>query len=170
MEINQPAPDFELPDLQGQVHRLGEARGRVALIDFWSAECPWVARVDGELLPAVRAWGEAVHLLMVAANASEGDDLLAAAAGARGIPFVLRASSTVLDRYGVEITPQLFVVDRDGILRYSGAFDDVTFRQRRAERRYLLEAVEAVLAGRRPDPARTPPYGCTVMRQAPESC
>lgn len=170
VKIDQPAPEFSLPDLQGNLHRLSDYRGRIAVIDFWSAECPWVTRVDRELLLALHAWGERLVLLPVAANANEGETLLAATARERGLPCVLRASPEVLDAYTVEITPYLFVVDGDGILRYSGAFDDVTFRRHTPTRFYLSEAVAALLSGRRPEPAQTSPYGCAVLRQFPESC
>jgi hypothetical protein len=58
------------------------------------------------------------------------------------------------------------VIDQAGLLRYQGAVDDVTFRQRTPTRYYLREAVEALLAGRQPQPQETPPYGCTVVRYA----
>jgi hypothetical protein len=170
VKINLPAPDFNLPDLQGAMHRLSEVRGRIAVLNFWSAECAWVERVDRALLPALRAWGPEVALLTVAANAHESDALLAETAAGRGLPFVLRGSPEVLDAYAVEVTPHLFVIDRDGVVRYAGAFDDVTFSKRQAGRQYLPEAVTALLAGRLPDPSRTLPYGCTVVRRMPELC
>jgi peroxiredoxin len=170
VEINQPAPDFSLPDLSGTTHRLGEVRGRIAVVNFWSAECPWVARVDRELVAGLQAWGESLALLTIAANASESDELVAGTARDRRLPLVLRASPEVLEAYAVEVTPQLFVVDAGGLLRYTGAFDDVTFRRRVPTRYYLSEAIAALLSGRLPDPPRTPPYGCTVMRQSPELC
>ncbi|NIN98048.1 MAG: redoxin domain-containing protein, partial [Anaerolineae bacterium] len=37
-QLDQPAPDFSLPDLQGKLHRLAEMRGRIVLLSFWSAE------------------------------------------------------------------------------------------------------------------------------------
>ena len=42
--------------------------------------------------------------------------------------------------------------------------DDVTLRRKAPTLSYLAEAVEAVLAGRRPDPAETPPFGCIIVR------
>ncbi len=170
MKPGNPAPDFSLPDLDGKLHRLGDSRGRIALVNFWSAECPWAGRVDAGLLPLWKTWGGRVDLLPIAANANESDEMLAAAARQRGLPFVLRGSLEVLNAFGAETTPHFFVVDAGGILRYAGAFDDVTFRQRTATRFYLKDAVEALLSGRLPDPALTPAYGCAVVRQTPESC
>jgi hypothetical protein len=56
-------------------------------------------------------------------------------------------------------------MDRDGILRYRGAVDDVTFRQRKATRFFLKEAVDALLEGHLPARTETPAYGCTIVRE-----
>jgi hypothetical protein len=170
VELNQPAPDFSLLDLAGQLHRLGELRGRIVIVNFWSAECPWAERADGELLSYLSGWGDRVTLLTVAANANEPNELVAAVARAHSLPFVLRGSREVLDAYGAQTTPHLFVVDAAGLLRYRGAMDDVTFRNRTVTRLYLKEAVDVLLAGHLPDPAETPAYGCAVIRHLPESC
>jgi hypothetical protein len=62
----------------------------------------------------------------------------------------------------------LFVLDKDGILRYQGAFDDITFHQREATIHYLKDAVEALLARSNPEIAQSPPYGCLLVRYSPE--
>jgi hypothetical protein len=51
------------------------------------------------------------------------------------------------------------------MLRYQGAVDNITFRKREATHFFLQEAVEALLAGRLPQPAETPAYGCTIVRE-----
>jgi peroxiredoxin len=163
----QTVPDFNLPDLEGRRHALQDDRGRIAIVNFWSAECPWVERTDRELTGYLREWGEQVALLPVAANANETPALLAQVAAERGLPFVLHdAKGQVADLFGAQTTPHLFVIDARGVLRYQGAFDDVTFRQRTATQLFLRQALTAVLAGRRPDPAQTPPYGCAITRYA----
>jgi len=170
VELNRLAPDFALPDLEGRLHRLSDFRGRIIVVNFWSADCPWVERVDRELLACLPDWGERVVLVTIAANLNEDDGLVAAAAGQRGLPLVLRGRPEVLDAYAAELTPHLFVVDAEGVLRYAGAFDDLSFRRRTPTHIYLREAVEALLAGRLPDPAKTPAYGCAIVRRLPDSC
>jgi peroxiredoxin len=164
MELHQPAPDFELADLDGKLHHLSDSLGRIVIVNFWSAECPVAEQVDRELLGYLKSWGEGVVLLTVAANANESEDLLTAAARSRGLPLVLRCRREILDAYNAQTTPHLFVVDTEGILRYRGAFDDITFRQRIARKFYLKDAIEAILSGSLPDPAETAPYGCVITR------
>ena len=169
LELNCPAPNFELADLDGSLHCLSDSRGRIVVLNFWSAECPWAERADRELLSYFKEWGGRVILLTIAANAHEPDLQCAAAARTQGLPFVLRATPEVLDAYAAQTTPHLFVVDTDGILRYRGALDDVAFRQREPTRLFLKDAVETLLAGRLPKIQESAPYGCTIIRFVLES-
>lgn len=166
MQINQPAPDFELPDLHGHPHRLSAYRGKIVIVNFWSAECPHSERADRSLMACLVQWGGEVELLPVAANRSEALQAVEEAARSRRLPRVLiDAEHVVADLYEAVATPHVFVVDRHGILRYRGAVDDVTFRHRTATRFYLEEAVEALLAGRLPALPETPAYGCAIVRE-----
>jgi peroxiredoxin len=168
IQNGQPAPDFELPDLDGQLHRLGALRGRVVVLNFWSAECPWAERADQMLEAYRRKWGDAVVVWQIASNINESAEMLAEIARQRELPVVLHDSRhEVADQYGAQTTPHLFVIDGRGVLRYQGALDDTSFRQREARRFYLRQAVEAVLEGQDPDPAQTAPYGCTIVRAIP---
>ena len=166
MELHQPALDFELPDLHGKLHRSYDHRGKILIINFWSAECPHSARADGLILDLLKEWKGEVELLSIAANQSESAQMTAEAAEARGIPIVLiDAGHVVADRYEAMTTPHVFVLDRQGILRYRGAVDDVTFRRRASSQFYLRDAVEALHKGEVPERSETPPYGCTIVRE-----
>jgi thiol-disulfide isomerase/thioredoxin len=163
--IGAPAPDFRLTDLEGRMHTPRRASGHILVLNFWSAECPHSVRLDQALTDLQAAWGGKVEVWCIAPNANEDLASIRAAAEARGVPVVLPdASQVAADRYGVMATPHLFVLDGEGILRYSGAPDDVTFRQRTPTRNYLSQAIEALLAGREPDPAQTRAFGCAVTR------
>ena len=167
LEINQPAPQFTLPDLDERIHMLSDYRGRIVIVNFWSAECPHSERVDANITACLAEWGDSVTLLSIASNANESDEMINGAANRRKIPVLLRdADQTVADRYGALTTPHAFVIDRQGILRYRGAVDNVGFRQRVATEFYLKEAVEALLSNRLPEVTEMQPFGCTVVRYA----
>ena len=166
MESGVPAPDFTLSDLDGIAHTLSGYRGRIVLINFWSAECPWSERADDQFKSWLREWGERVVLLTVASNVNESALQVREISRQRGIaPVLLDSGCRVADAWGAQTTPHAFVVDEAGILRYQGAVDDVTFRQRTPRRFYVKEAVDALLAGRLPEVASSPAYGCTIVRQ-----
>ena len=166
MQLNEPAPDFELLDLQGVFRKLRDCCGKIVIINFWSAECPHSERTDQYLVSLLERWNEQVVLLSIAANQNESLQMLAEAARARRISNVLIDSEhAVADLYEAFTTPHVFVLDREGILRYRGAVDDITFRRKEATRFFLQEAVEALLHGQLPALSETPTYGCTIVRE-----
>lgn len=166
MELHQPAPDFELPDWHGRLHKLSNSRGKIVIVNFWSAECPHSERTDRYLLGLLDGWNGEVALLSVAANRNESIQRVAETAKAHNLPNVLLdADHHVADIYEAVTTPHIFVIDREGILRYRGAVDDLTFRHREATRFFLREAVDALLNGRLPVIHETPAYGCTIVRE-----
>ncbi|HJR81931.1 MAG TPA: redoxin domain-containing protein [Anaerolineales bacterium] len=166
MQLNQLAPDFELRDLTGGTHCLSHYRGTIVIINFWSAECPHSERADHHLMDVVKKGNGEVVLLSIAANRNESIQRLEEAARARRLPVVLiDVDHAVADLYGAQTTPHVFVIDREGILCYRGAVDDVTFRKRKATRFFLEEGVDALLDDRFPELAETPAYGCTIVRE-----
>ena len=166
MQLNQAAPDFELPDQHGKLHKLSNYRGRIVIINFWSAECPHSERTDQVIRDALMRWGEKAILLPIASNRNESAQMVEEVAKTRRIPTVLLdAEHVVADLYEAASTPHVFVIDGDGLLRYRGLVDDVRFRQPKPTRFYLEEAVEALLNGRKPDLEETLAYGCAIVRE-----
>ncbi len=167
MELNRLAPDFELRGLDGHLHRLSDYRGRVVAVNFWSCECPHVTRTDALMAASLARWDDDVVLLSIASNANESDEALENASRSRGRFTVLKdASHFVADLYEAQVTPEVFVVDREGVLRYRGAVDDVSFRQRVATRSFFDEAVEALLRGGLPAVTEMPAFGCSIVRES----
>ncbi len=115
IKTGTPAPDFTLTDLDGTPHSLADTRGRVTILVFWSAECPWSARADETLKKMKLAWGEEVIVLAIAANANESREEKAEAAAERGVsPLLLDEGGEVARLYGAKITPQVFLIEGGG--------------------------------------------------------
>jgi peroxiredoxin len=166
VELNHSPLDFELPDLQGKLHHLSDYRGKIVIVNFWSCECPHSERTDRSTMACLVQGNGEVELLSIASNRNESTQCVAEAVHARRLPRVLiDAEHVVADLYQAVTTPHVFVMDRDGILRYRGAVDDVKFRQPKATRFFLEEAVEALLEGHAPGLAETPAYGCAIVRE-----
>jgi peroxiredoxin len=163
--VNQLAPDFSLDDLDGASRHLLDCRGRIVLLVFWSAECPWSEEADLEIMAELPRWGERVVWWSIASNANEPIGLLRQVAYERKLPVVLPdPAQQVADRYAALTTPHAFLIDDAGIIRYQGAVNNRTFRQRVPTVFYLRRAVDSLLAGKMPQPAETAPYGCTLVR------
>jgi peroxiredoxin len=166
IEINQSVPDFELPDLHGKIHRLSDYRGRIVIINFWSCECPHSERTDKAIMSMLVQWQDDVSMLTIASNRSENAEAIKNVAETRRLPSVLLdADCRIADLFEAQTTPHVFAVDREGILRYRGSVDDVTFRQRIPTRFFLDMAIEFLLNGQLPPLSESPAYGCTIVRE-----
>ncbi len=166
MKMNEMVEDFCLVDEAGAGHCLRDYLGRVVVVVFWSAECPWSAKADERLVPVMDGYGGRAVLLPVCSNVNETLEDVRKAARERVLGFVLLDDGCRLaDAWEAVTTPHAFVIDGGGVLRYRGAVDDRTFRKKVAEVFYVEEAVAALLDGRLPVVQETNGYGCTIVRE-----
>ncbi|HET6329036.1 MAG TPA: redoxin domain-containing protein [Planctomycetaceae bacterium] len=63
--------------------------------------------------------------------------------------------------YGATVTPQMFVLDQKRKIAYMGKFDD-NLETEKVRRKYVEDAVRALLAGQRPEPSETRATGCGI--------
>jgi peroxiredoxin len=169
--IGRPVADFTLPDISGRAVSLHGYHGKPAVvIVFMGTECPvgnlYMPRLV-ELSQAYRARG--VAFLILNSNAHETVEQVAEHARSYQVAFpVLKdPGNVVADRLGVNRTCTTLVLDGRGRICYRGAIDDHYDRGRRktaAMRSYLVEALDAVLAGRSVTLATTPVIGCPIDR------
>ncbi|MCI0342128.1 MAG: redoxin domain-containing protein [Planctomycetales bacterium] len=160
-ELGKPAPDFTLRGLDGKTVKLSDLRagpdasakpGKIVVLDFWSCTCPGSIRYEERLAAFTKKYAEkGVAILALAPNATETPEQMKTFLEERSAPYpVLHdKGNSVCDAYGAQVTPTFYVVDRAGVLRYRGAFDNSPGRPNRAGRvAYLEEVVDALLAGR----------------------
>lgn len=163
------APDAgDLVDAEGRRHTLSDYRqARAVVLVFTCQHCP----VAGAYLPrlvAVQKDYEARGVRLVAINCDrrEAADLAALGEFADrhefNFPYLADASQATARRYGVRVTPEVIVLDQDRKVAYLGAVDDNWSAPDEVGKRYLRDALDAVLAGRRPEIAESRPRGCLV--------
>ncbi|MBL8098948.1 MAG: redoxin domain-containing protein [Anaerolineales bacterium] len=166
LQLNSPVPDFSLKDLDGNIVNINDYRDKIVIINFWSCECPHSERTDKAILSICAKWQDEVELITIASNRNESLSGIKKVAETRTIPQVwLDADCEIANLFEAVTTPHVFVIDRDGILRYQGAVDDVKFRQKVATQFYLDEAVKSLLAGDVPEVQETSAYGCAIVRE-----
>jgi peroxiredoxin len=163
IENGKIAPIFSLPTLDGDIINLSDFIGKIVLINFWSAECPWAERADVALLTMRKKWGESVVWLSIASNVHEPLPMLRDAEKSRNIPLLLHdAKQEVATSYAAITTPHIFILDRKGVLQYQGAFNDVTFRQRTPSVNYAEEVIDSLINGQQSPYGTIASYGCTI--------
>ncbi|MBV8593594.1 MAG: redoxin domain-containing protein, partial [Caulobacteraceae bacterium] len=168
---------FRLSDTAGKTWSLEDLKDRPAIVVvFLGTQCPinnaYVPRL-AELHRQYAEWG--VQFLAINANAQDSTEAVARHAQEFAIPFpVLRdEQQRVADRFGAERTPEAFVLDGQGVIRYRGRIDDqygIGFQRPQPTRRDLALALDAVLADEPVAQPATEAAGCFIGRApAPKS-
>jgi peroxiredoxin/mono/diheme cytochrome c family protein len=168
----EPGPvAFRLQDSRGAWHSLDDARDRQAVVlAFVGVECPLAEAYAPRLAELARRFeARGVAFLSVDANEQDGPVEIGRFADRHGLPFpVLKdVGNTLADRLGAARTPEVFVLDRARNVVYGGRIDDqwgIGIHRPAPTKQDLVEALEAVLAGRPVATPRTEAVGCLIGR------
>jgi peroxiredoxin len=191
LQIGHPAPDFDLPGADGRNHALADFEGcRVLVVVFSCNHCPYVVGSEERMSNFALTYApKGVAFVAINSNEIENhptDSLehMVERARERNFPFPYLRDETqeVALAYGALRTPHYFVFDKppggkSWRLRYTGRMDDNPRNPGMEKTHELADAVEAILAGRRPPVEVTNPIGCNVKWRGkpakwmpPEAC
>lgn len=171
LQQGDPAPDFSLLGVDGQTYSLKDFAEKPVLVVLFSCNhCPYVQAYEDRLIEIQRDYEDrGVQLVAINSNddvnyPEDSFENMVTRAKAKGynFPYLRDASQQVALAYGATHTPHLFVFDRHGRLRYTGKIDDNWQRPDAVKRRYLREALEAILRDGEPAEPATHAIGCTI--------
>ena len=173
-KVGEKAPDFTLKDTDGKEVRLGDflKQGKTVVLTWFNPECPFVKLHFEKQTTVVDIYKDynSKNVQIIAVNSTNsghanfGKDAAAKKQWKIEFPILIDADGKVGRAYGAKTTPQTFVIDKSGILRYAGAIDNDPRGDKSAKEKqnYVREAVDALLAGKKVATAETKPYGCSV--------
>jgi peroxiredoxin len=170
-QVGAKVSDFRLPDATGVEHSLQQylSAGQVVVLQFWSFKCPISLGYDERLVAMQRKYqNRGVKVLAIASNANESPAEIQRNASSRNLPFpiLIDRDGILAERLGATHTPAMFVVSRDGVLRYRGAMDNNKQLGESGRLAYAEDAIDAVLAGQTPSPSETKIVGCSIKGKA----
>ena len=175
-QIGKPAPDFQGMDSKGNPVSLSQYRGKEVVLEWTNADCPYTRKhyTSGNMQGAqALAQKNGVVWLTVISSApgkqgyvnGPAADALTQSRKAQPTAVLLDPTGTIGRLYGAKTTPHMFVIDKDGVLKYMGGIDSIATSDvediPKAEP-YLKEAMLAVAQGAPVSHAVTTPYGCAV--------
>jgi peroxiredoxin len=167
------APPFDLPGVDGRQHALDDYADKPALAVVWSCNhCPYVQAWEGRMIALQQEFGDrGFELVAISSNDADAYpedsfEAMTARSEEQGFNFdyLYDEDQSVLNAYGAERTPEVFLFDPDRRLVYHGAIDD-SREEEGVTQEYLRDAIEAALAGDELAVSDTPPVGCTVKRK-----
>lgn len=123
--VGQPAPDFTLPNLDGEFVSLSDFAGKPVLVNFWNTGCS-PCREEIPYLQQVYDENRDTELVMLTINIGESTDTVKDFFQDRNLslPVLFDTDVTVARIYNLPGIPTTFFIDKDGILRVKviGAF------------------------------------------------
>jgi peroxiredoxin len=167
VEIGAAMPAFSLKDFNGAEHTLAQYQGKTLVLVFCSKECPYSRGVDPDLNAlAAKYAGKDVVFLGVDSHKSTSLADIKAYAEETKIPYPILKDegNRYADAVGAKVTPETFVIDKEGKLAYHGAFDNRTGPEAAPTERYVANAIDAVLAGRSAPVQQVKAWGCSIKR------
>jgi peroxiredoxin len=170
LQIGQIAPDFAATNSKGDPIRLSDYRGKTVVLEWTNADCPYTHKhyASGNMQAMqVLAQKNGIVWLSVISGYVNGPaaDALTQSRSAQPTAVLLDPTGTVARMYDAKTTPHMFVIDKDGALKYMGGIDSLATTSEEDIARaqpYLKEAMLAVAAGQPAPHPVTKPYGCSI--------
>lgn len=176
VEIGQTAPAFTLPNCEGNSTSLADFKGKVVVLEWTNHGCPFVAKHYGtgnmQKLQA-DATAKGVVWLTVCSSAP-GKQGYAAAPDALKTCKEMNSAATayLIDEtgatgraYGAKRTPEMFVINPEGLVVYHGAIDDIKSvnpADVANAKNFVSSAIDETLAGKPVSTPQTEAYGCSI--------
>ena len=172
LALGVSAPDFNLPDIEGDMVSLADFKESPALlVIFMCNHCPFVKHILSVLVELIKEY-QAKGVAVVGINSNDvanfpddSPEKMAKIAKKAGFtfPYLFDESQAVAKAYHAACTPDFFLFDKERKLVYRGQMDDsrpgndipVTGLD-------LIKAMDAVLAGREVGSEQKPSMGCNI--------
>ena len=168
LDIGKPAPAWkELVGVDDQRHNLEDLKeAKLVVVAFACNHCPVVKAYERRLIRFVDDYRDkGVEFVAISVSRQPSDQLpqMKSRASDSGFnfPYLIDPTQQIAKAYGATCTPHLFVLDQQRRVAYMGKFDDHMDESKVSER-FLREAVNALLAGKKPDVTETRQVGCDI--------
>ena len=175
-KVGEPAPGFTSIDNTGKTHSLEGLKGKYVVLEWHNQGCPYVAKHynSGNMQKLQREWtGKGVAWLTVISSArgqqghvtGEASQQYVRQQKAAPTAVLLDESGEIGRKYGAKTSPQMVVINPDGIVIYNGAIDDkptTDLADVQGAKNYVSAALSDAMAGRPVAVATSQPYGCGI--------
>lgn len=176
VKVGQKAPDFRLTSAQGKEVKLSEFPNKIVVLEWSNYECPFVKKhYRSGNIPAMQKKYKDLGVVWLTVISSApgkqgnfpGGELIEKSQqmGNQANAVLRDEKGEVGKRYGAKTTPQFVIIDKDGVVAYTGAVDSIASTNEKdisKATNYVSAALDAIENGKKVDKAATQPYGCGV--------
>ncbi len=175
-EPGKPAPALDLVDLNGKSVSLADHKGQWIVLEWTNPECPFVQKhykSDNMQTTQREVTGKKVFWIQINSTNSNHPEFKTPAKMAEwNSQMKASVSAATLDRdgktgraYGAKTTPQMVLINPNGVVVYNGAIDSIRSASAAdipKATNYLKQAVQEALGGKPVSVPSTTPYGCSI--------
>ena len=176
VQVGTPAPDFTATDTHGQVHSLSEYKGKFVVLEWHNRECPFTRKhyESGNMQKLQREWTSRGVIWFTVISSAPGQQGYVTPGQENAYVQKMHAVPTAVlmdpagklgHMYNAKTTPEMFVIDPQGKLIYTGAIDDKPTPDPddiRGANNYVSDALTEAMAGKPVATPYTRSYGCSV--------
>ena len=175
LALGSKAPDAaaktKMKNVDGKMLSIADVAGKSGtLVVFTCNHCPFAKDWEQRIVELGNTYAaKGIGVILVNANdpkmhADDGYEEMQARAKSRGmkVPYVVDDTSGVARAFGASVTPEAFLFDKSGKLAYHGTIDDNRQEPDKVTARYLKDALDAVVAGKKPAVPETKGLGCSI--------
>ncbi|MFN0278134.1 MAG: redoxin domain-containing protein [Pyrinomonadaceae bacterium] len=166
LSIGAAMENFSLADTNGKMHTLNDLKGtKGSLVIFVSSKCPVVGMYNERINQIATDYkAKGINVIGINSNVTEnGEQVKNHAELTYKFPVLIDKNSLLADKLGANFTPEFFFVDPKNILLYHGALDNDRTATNITEK-YLRNAFDSSLAGKKIEKSSTAAFGCSIKR------
>ncbi len=174
--VGETAPDFTATDSNGKIQHLADYRGKYVVLEWHNNGCPYTRKhyESGNMENLQREWTARGVVWFTVISSAPGTQGYVTAEQENQYMQQMHAAPTaaLLDPtgdlghlYGAKTTPDMFVINPEGMLIYEGAIDDRATPDASdipGAVNYVSQALTEAMAGRPVSVPVSQPYGCGV--------
>ncbi|NND32982.1 MAG: thioredoxin family protein [Saprospiraceae bacterium] len=169
--LGDQVDDFKLQNVDQEWIQLSEYKGEMGVIIIFTCNtCPYAQLYEDRIIDLHNTYKEkGFPVLAINPNdpiQKSGDSFekmkIRSEEKAFTFPYVFDADQEIYPRFGATNTPQVFLLDDELQLRYTGAIDDNPQNPQAVNINYVENAIEAIVADEDPNPAKTKAIGCGI--------
>jgi len=178
-KVGEAAPDFTAIASNGKTFHLADFHGKYVVLEWHNNGCPYVRKHynSGNMQRLQKQWTGAGIVWFTILSSAPGKQGYMSAGEENDYLAKMQAAPTaaLLDPkglighlYDAKTSPQMVVINPQGVVIYDGAIDDkptTDLDDVPGAKNYVNLALQQALAGKQVETTATRPYGCSVKYQ-----
>lgn len=173
-QIGDTAEDFNLKNIDGKMVSLKDYKNvKGYIVVFTCNGCPYAQAYEQRIINLHNKYApQGYPVIAINPNdpnltSADSYEKMQARAKQKKYPYVylMDEKQDVFPKFGATRTPHVFLLDNNKVVKYIGGIDDNADDESSVKIKYVENAIEALKAGKNPEPSLTKAVGCSIKKK-----